>query len=120
MILDRGDKVLIVHRRLFDGDSIRFFVGVVDSYEDGIAKVTGHTWIREPFSAALFKKEGARTKIFSISSGTLIVYQLPIATELSSVRFEDDRFGRIWIGDGKDLRIDLSESEGSAAAKQAS
>ena len=47
MILAQGDKVMIVHRRLYQGDNSRYFVGVVDGYSDGIAKVSGHSWLRD-------------------------------------------------------------------------
>jgi hypothetical protein len=41
MLLEPEDKVLVVHRRLFEGDHQRFFVGIVENYEEGIAKVSG-------------------------------------------------------------------------------
>lgn len=41
MILTQGSKVLICHRRLFEEDQPRLFVGIADAYEDGLAKVAG-------------------------------------------------------------------------------
>ena len=37
MILETGAKVLIAHRRLFEGDHGRYFTGVVEGYEGGLA-----------------------------------------------------------------------------------
>ena len=37
MILNKGAKVLISHRRLYETDHGRYFTGMVDAYEDGIA-----------------------------------------------------------------------------------
>jgi len=49
MILQEGDKIMVVHRRLFENDKARYFIGIVDGYENGIIKVSGHTWIKEQF-----------------------------------------------------------------------
>jgi hypothetical protein len=111
MILVQGDKVVIVHRRLFADDHARFFVGLVDGYEAGIAKVRGNTWIFDTFSGRLARKNDARTKIFSIASGTLMVYQLASDVELSSLRFETARDDKLVLTDGKGFSADFSESE---------
>jgi hypothetical protein len=40
MILDSGDKILVVHRRLFEADSARYFLGSGDAYESGTPKLS--------------------------------------------------------------------------------
>jgi hypothetical protein len=47
MLLSNGAKFLVTHRRLFAEDNPRFFVGTVDMYADGIAKLSGFTWTRD-------------------------------------------------------------------------
>ena len=46
MPLTPGDKVLIVHRRLFEKDTDRFFLGTIEAFEAGLARVTGFTFAR--------------------------------------------------------------------------
>ena len=111
MILDAGDKVLIVHRRLFEQDRIRLFIGNVQAYDNGIVKVSGHTWMEDFKTQKCFEKEGLRTKIFSISSGTLIVYQIPEEVHLPQLAFEKDTDGKLWLTDGLRFKIDLTERE---------
>ena len=84
-MLEQGDKILIVHRRLFEKDTPRFFVGEVQAYEDGLAKVKGYTFVKDLFSGSMKKKPDLRTKVMSIVSGTFIVYQLPVTVLLDSV-----------------------------------
>ena len=43
MVLKEGDNILVAHRRLFEKDEVRFFVGRVDAYEAGIVKAPGHS-----------------------------------------------------------------------------
>jgi len=109
MILERGSYILVVHRRLFEGDRGRFFVGKVDDYEVAVARVTGHTWVQDNFNGKMLKKEGARTKIFSLASGTLIVYVLPDGLNLSTLRIDYDRGTHLILTDGGNLHLDLSE-----------
>ena len=109
-MLKQGDKLLIVHRRLFEKDTPRFFVGEVQAYEVGLAKVKGHTFVKDIFSGSMQKKPDLRTKIMSIVSGTFIVYQLPITVLLDSVRFELDQVGALALMDEGGFTMDVGES----------
>ena len=77
MLLNEGDKILVAHRRLFARDEARFFLGRVDAYEAGVVKVTGHSYVRDMFAGKMLEKAELRTKLLSLSSGTLMVYLLP-------------------------------------------
>ena len=46
-LLETGDCLLAVHRRLFDRDDNRLFVGAVDAFESGVIRVTGYTFVRD-------------------------------------------------------------------------
>ncbi len=109
-MLEQGEKLLIVHRRLFETDTPRFFVGEVQVYEAGIAKVKGYTFVRDLFSGNMKKKSDARTKIMSIVSGTFIVYQLPVTVLMDSVRFDLDQDGDLILRDDGGFSMDVAES----------
>jgi len=117
MILEPGSKTLIVHRRLFESDSPRYFVGTVDAYEHGVARVTGHTWLVDQLGGSFFRKPDSRTKIISLSAGTMIVYQLPASADLPHIKFEKYA-GRIVLTDGKELKMDLCETEHAPEKKR--
>ena len=68
MILSTGAKLAICHRRLFSEDHVRLFLGTVEAYADGIAKVSGFTWTRDP-THGFQKKADRRTKLISTSAG---------------------------------------------------
>ena len=110
MILEPGRKILVVHRKLFAEDLARYFVGTVEGYEVGIAKVTGRTYVRNTMSGEIPPKQELRTKIFALSSGTLIVYELPEATNLSRVKFVHTLDGKLTLTDGDRMSIDLTEA----------
>ncbi len=113
MLLQSGDKLLVVHRRLFERDSSRFFVGHVEAYEAGVVRVTGYTFIREPVAGTVSRKNDVRTKLFSLSSGALMVYVLPRDLKVESVQLVAEESNLALTCDHK-FRMDLSEWAHSA------
>ena len=107
MLLAADTKVLVVHRRLFENDQSRYFVGRVEGYEAGIAKIRGRTWTRDRYGQ-IVKKDDERIKVVSLSSGTLIVYQLPHETDLDALQI-DIKDQLVVLSDGKKFEMDLSE-----------
>jgi hypothetical protein len=108
MLLKEGDKILVAHRRLFEKDELRYFIGRIDAYEAGIAKTTGHSFLRDIMSGRLIEKAEQRTKILSLSSGTYIIYQLPDRVAIEALKFVLSD-GRLSLTDGMGFTMNLSE-----------
>jgi hypothetical protein len=112
MILREGTPVLMVHRRLFANDDPRFFVGTVEAYEGGIARISGHTWTRDALGGTWRRKADARTKIVSLASGTLIAYALPANLKAETLRLEYGRDNHLVLTNGPSFIMDLDERGG--------
>ncbi len=109
-MLDQGEKVFIVHRRLFEKDTPRFFIGEVQVYENGMAKVKGYTFAKDLFTGNIKRKPEYRTKIISLVSGNLIVYQLPVTVLMDSLEFTFEEHGGLVLRDEGGFVMDISES----------
>ncbi len=108
VFLAPGDKILAVHRRLYEGDEPRLFTASVDAFENGLLKATGHSWV--PCPDGFLRKPESRTKLLSLSSGALLVYQLPQETNLATL--EVVKLGnRVVLKDDGRVSMDLTESE---------
>ena len=107
-MFNHGDLIFASHRRLFEGDQVRFFIGRVDLYEAGLVKATGRSYVRDIVSGEVLEKPERRTKILSLSAGALIVYQLPEATEIDALKFVDSE-GALVLTDEKDFTMNLAE-----------
>jgi len=107
-LLEPGDRLLVVHRRLFERDESRFFVGEVEAFEGGIVRVTGYSFVRDAFDGSVCRKQDARTKLFSLTSGTLLVYVLPRSLDLdqAELHWKD---ADIRLTDGHQFAMNLSE-----------
>lgn len=120
-ILDWGDKVLVAHRRLFERDALRFFLGTVTDYEAGIFKVKGRTYLQDPATGGIHKKNDERTKIYSVQSGAILVYHLPAEVCIGSLEFTG-HWGSITLRNKSGFKMDLAEQfqdmPGSAEARK--
>ena len=108
MLLKSGDKILVAHRRLFEKDVVRFFVGRVEAYEAGMIKATGQSYVRDMMGGQVIGKEETRTKILSLSSGTLMVYQIPDRVELGAITVIAADL-QLTLTDGKGFTMNLTE-----------
>ena len=109
MILEVGNKLLLVHRRLFKEDLVRFFVGTVDYYQAGITKITGYSFARNPVTGEVRRKDDARTKLVALTSGTFLAYQLPTELQVDKVQFHLESDERLIIRESE-WEMDLSEA----------
>jgi hypothetical protein len=118
MMLKAGDNLLVVHRRLFREDGGRYFIGTVDEYEHGIVRITGRSIIRNDYNGDFLSKKGLMTKIFSISSGTLITYVIPSNVELKDLSFEHKKRGEVWLVGPDGFELNLTEHSVTTTLKR--
>jgi hypothetical protein len=107
-MLKSGDKIFAAHRRLFEKDEARFFIGEVDGAEAGVIKATGHSYVRDPMAGSVIEKADKRTKILALASGTLLVYQLPDNLSLDALKFVSIE-RHLFLTDGGQFKMNLSE-----------
>jgi hypothetical protein len=108
-MLNTGDKILVSHRRLFDEDQPRYFVGEVVGYDAGVVMVSGYSWVREPFSGGCSRKDDRRTKVLSLTSGSVLAYRLPESLDVGELRIELADEHSLTLTDGQAFRMDLTE-----------
>ena len=108
MVLEPGNHLLVVHRRLFETDHSRFFVGKVEAYDCGIARVSGYSFGRDHLNSKFVRKPDLRTKVIGISSGSLIIYYLPGDIALENVVFDVTESG-LRLNCPPNVSLNLSE-----------
>jgi len=108
MLLSNGTNVLVCHRRLFAEDQLRFFFGSVEDYSEGIAKVSGFSWTRDP-THGFQRKADRRIKLIAVASGSVLVYELPREIEIDLIRIEQIGAHSVLATDGAKFRMDLAE-----------
>lgn len=108
-VIEKGEAVLVVHRRLFTDDQQRFFVGKVLAYDDGVARVSGYTWRPDPHRNGTWqRKSDMRTKLVALASGTFIVYAIAVA-DIDAVEISTNAKGLLVVSDNNGFEMDVSE-----------
>ncbi|MBI4026460.1 MAG: hypothetical protein HY360_15855 [Verrucomicrobia bacterium] len=108
MILSKGEKIHVIHRRLFEKDIGRHFVGMVEEYEHGVARVAGYVYTVDHNSYKFVRRPGVRTRVISLASGELLVNVIPATVDLNKIVYETGK-GFLRVTDGSDWHLDISE-----------
>lgn len=108
MLLQPGEKIHVIHRRRLEKEPHRHFIGVVEAYENGVARVIGHVWTVDRVKFTFVKRPETRTRLVPVSSGDLIVNILPPAVNLENIVYKQEKKS-VRVTDGSDWFLDLSE-----------
>jgi hypothetical protein len=108
MILRSGEKVHVIHRRYYDKDAHRHFIGTVEAYEDGIARVVGNVYTVDTVKFQYVRRPEVRTRIISIAAGDLLINVIPQSVDLNKITYKHEKKS-VRVTDGSDWFLDLSE-----------
>lgn len=109
MILHKGEKIHVIHRRYFEKEPARHFIGIVDCYEGGVARVTGHVYAVDPTRYMFVRRPEVRTRVLSILSGDLLINLIPEDVDLDAIVYRPENKS-VRVTDGTAWYIDISES----------
>ena len=108
MILQKGEKIHIIHRRHFEKDPHRHFLGVVDAYENGLARVTGHIYTVDNVKFNFYRRPDQRTRIVALNSGDLLINIVPSSVDLDKVVYRQEKKS-VRVTDGGEWFMDISD-----------
>lgn len=108
MILRSGEKVHVIHRRYYEKDPHRHFIGIVENYDSGVARVVGHVYTVDTTKFQYVRRPELRTRIISLVSGELLVNVIPANVDLDKIVYKQEKKG-VRVTDGANWHLDLSE-----------
>jgi hypothetical protein len=109
MVLSVGEKLHIIHRQSFDGDTRRHFVGTVEACDGNLAKVEGYLFAVDKKSNMFLKHDPKmRTRIIALTSGMLIINVLPPTVDIEKITYKHSSLDHIVVSDSCDWHLDLS------------
>ena len=109
MLLDIGEKVHVVERRLFDTDVRRHFFGEVERVEDCAMRVRGYVFTYDSALSQYVRSDGERTRILPLGVSGFIINVVPPDTNAEAVRYELSAQGRLVVTDGQRFSLDINE-----------
>ncbi len=103
-----GDKILVIDRKIFHDDNTRFFIGVVEEYDDGVVRVRGYPFHLSPYEVTGIERHGEeRVRVIAIA-GDILLYLLPRETEVGKVQLRRSPKS-LQMTDGAAVTVDLTE-----------
>ena len=107
-VVQIGDKLHIMTRRLFEEDVRRHFVGEVTAASDVLAEVRGYTFIFNPGTNEYRRLPGERTRLIALGESGHVVNKIPSDVDVSSVGYETVE-SRLVITDGGSFSLPVNE-----------
>jgi len=108
MLLRKGEKIHVVHRRLFEKDTRKHFVGEVEDCEHGVIRAVGNVFVIEDVKENVFRrKPERRTRIIRIDS-SVFVNVLPANVDLEKIHYQG-RGANLRVTDGGNWHLDVKE-----------
>ena len=107
-VIEVGDKLHIITRRLFESDVRRHFIGEVTGVSGELHEVLGYAFVFHIGTNEFRKRPELRTRIFSLGQQGFIVNKIPreVAIESLEYRFIERR---LVVTDGGDFNLDIHE-----------
>ena len=103
-----GEKVHVILRRYLETDLRHHFVGEVIDASEFTIRVRGYDFPFDEGSKYFDRREGIRTRIFSLVSATNVISVLPIEADIESVKYKGEGLSRV-LTDGKTFKFIVSE-----------
>ena len=107
-VLEVGDKLHIITRRLFEGDIRRHFVGEVTGISGELQEVQGYTFVFNRGTNEYKKRPELRTRIFSLGQAGFIVNKIPREVAIASLEYRLIE-KRLAVTDGGKFSLDINE-----------
>ncbi|MEZ4484783.1 MAG: hypothetical protein R2864_09340 [Syntrophotaleaceae bacterium] len=109
MMLSKGEKLFVITRRQFEGDLRRHFVGEVQGTTEWAVRVQGYLFVYDNVNNVYVRREGERTRIFSLVDAGLVINLLPREAVLKDVRYRADEEDHLVLTDEKSFKLDINE-----------
>ncbi len=107
-VIESGELVHVIERRVFAEDVRRHFVGVVEACSDQALRLRGYLFVYDSGSGAFMRKPELRTRVLPLDN-RIIINVLPDHISAESIGFSTGSDGNLELTDGADFGLDISE-----------
>ena len=111
-IIESGEKVHIITRRLFELDIRRHFAGEVLSVSAGVIRVKGYSYVFDEWIDQFRRQAEERVRIFSLLDAGLVINIIPPGSVINDLKYRITSEGQRIIFDGSGFSLDISEFTG--------
>lgn len=107
-ILESGEKVFVIHRPLYAGDTRRHFFGSVEACEGHLARITGRSFALDVRTNTFSPRDRPRTRVIPLATAGVMVNVLPPEVNINQIKYSSIAGGQLRISDGSDWHLDIN------------
>ncbi|MBU0675071.1 MAG: hypothetical protein KJ950_10545 [Proteobacteria bacterium] len=109
MIIEKGEKVHVVYRRLLENEVRRHFMGEIVESNGSIARIDGFVSIFDSTTNKFTKKSEKRTTIIDLAESGYIANILPNYVIIDDLQYVLNQNKKLVLTDGKTFSLDINE-----------
>ncbi|MFH1717736.1 MAG: hypothetical protein ABIF19_10320 [Planctomycetota bacterium] len=109
MVLEQGERVHVIFRRLFEMDLRRHFIGEIVAVGDSTVKVRGRAVVLDSTTNQYEIKADTRTRIVSLTDALNVINILPPEASIDDVKYVMSHDKRLTVTDGETFTLDINE-----------
>jgi hypothetical protein len=109
MIIEPGEKILVIIRRLFEMDLRRHFVGEIVGISESIVKVKGRAIVHNSVTNQYEIKPDIRLRILSLVDARNIINIIPREAIIEDVKYVLTDEKKLVVTDGETFTLDINE-----------
>lgn len=108
-VIDVGDKVHIITRRLFAEDVRRHFAGEVTAVDGSLVRLEGYVFVLENLRNEWIRRPEKRSRVLGVADSNHIVNLIPRDVVLDELRYRLSAEKHLMVGDGQSFALDINE-----------
>jgi hypothetical protein len=109
MIIEKGNKVHIIYRALFDNSIRRHFVGEVIGAEGALCRIEGYAFVLDRKSEMFVKRPEKRITIADLGESGYIVNVIDSGVSIDAVAYKYLRETGLVVTDNKNFVMNINE-----------
>lgn len=109
MIVDKGEKVHIVYRALYEHSNRRHFLGEVLTADGSVCRLKGFVFVYDKNAATFMRKPEPRVTIIDLAESGYVVNIVDPGVNLEQVVYRYLEGVGLTATDGKDFALNINE-----------
>jgi hypothetical protein len=109
MIVEKGNKIHIMYRALFESSTRRHFIGEVMAVEGCVCRMEGYAFVYDPKTTMFEKKMDRRMTVIDLAESGYVVNILDPSVNVGNVAYEYKRDTGLIAVDGERFVLNINE-----------
>ena len=109
MIIEKGNKVHVIYRALYENSTRRHFLGEVLEAEGTLCRLEGYVFIYDPKSSMFVRKPEKRVTIIDLAESGYIVNVINTQVNLDKVSYKYEQDVGLVATDGSSFTLNINE-----------